>query len=80
MKIADWILDSFSNVNTAKSGKSSQLEKQFLELTTNEKIQIKFKNGLSRILAVKKLNLLTVFYTVADYSTISDIISIIILV
>jgi zinc finger BED domain-containing protein 5/7/8/9 len=42
MDIPDWVLDPFSNVNTAES---SQLEEQLLELTTNEEIKFKFKNG-----------------------------------
>ena len=42
MVIPDWVLDPFSNVNTAGS---SQLEEQLLELTTNEELKIKFKNG-----------------------------------
>ncbi|KAL4090872.1 hypothetical protein QTP88_025634 [Uroleucon formosanum] len=42
MDIPDWVLDPFSNVNTAES---SQLEEQLLELTTNVEIKFKFKNG-----------------------------------
>lgn len=42
MDIPDWVLDPFSNVSTAES---SQLEEQLLELTTNEEIKFKFKNG-----------------------------------
>ena len=42
MGIPEWILDPFSNVNTAGS---SQLEEELIELTTNEELKIKFKNG-----------------------------------
>lgn len=42
LEIPDWVLDPFSNVNTAVS---SQLEEELIELTTNEEIKIKFKNG-----------------------------------
>ena len=42
MVIPDWVLDPFSNVNTAES---SQLEEELIELTTNEELKIKFKNG-----------------------------------
>ncbi|CAG9794244.1 unnamed protein product [Diatraea saccharalis] len=42
MDIPDWVLDPFSNVNTAGS---SQLEEELIELTTNEELKIKFKNG-----------------------------------
>ena len=41
MGIPEWVLDPFSNVNTAGS---SQLE-ELIELTTNEELKIKFKNG-----------------------------------
>ncbi|CAG9790258.1 unnamed protein product [Diatraea saccharalis] len=41
MDIPDWVLDPFSNVNTAGS---SQLEEELIELTTNEELKIKFKN------------------------------------
>ncbi|CAG9786987.1 unnamed protein product [Diatraea saccharalis] len=42
MDIPDWVLDPFSNVNTTGS---SQLEEELIELTTNEELKIKFKNG-----------------------------------
>ncbi|XP_039309107.1 protein ZBED8-like [Solenopsis invicta] len=42
LEIPDWVLDPFSNVNTAGS---SHLEEELIELTTNEEIKIKFKNG-----------------------------------
>lgn len=42
LEIPDWVLDPFSNVNTAMS---PQLEEELIELTTNEEIKIKFKNG-----------------------------------
>jgi len=42
MDIPDWVIDPFSNVNTAES---PQLEEQLLELTINEEIKFKFKNG-----------------------------------
>ncbi|VVC31373.1 Hypothetical protein CINCED_3A015940 [Cinara cedri] len=43
MNLLDWVLDSLSNTNTAES---SQLEQQLLELTKNEEIKLKFKNGI----------------------------------
>lgn len=42
LEIPDWVLDPFSNVNTAGS---PQLEEELIELITNEEIKIKFKNG-----------------------------------
>ena len=42
LEIPDWVLDPFSNVNTAVS---FQLEEELIELTTYEEIKIKFKNG-----------------------------------
>ncbi|VVC42322.1 Hypothetical protein CINCED_3A018866 [Cinara cedri] len=45
MDIPDRVLDPLSNVNTAES---SQLEKQLLELTTNEEIKFKFKNSYQK--------------------------------
>ena len=42
LEIPDWVLDPFSNVNTAIS---PHLEEELIELTTNEEIKIKFKNG-----------------------------------
>ncbi|XP_062530775.1 uncharacterized protein LOC134200913 [Bombyx mori] len=41
-EIPDWVLDPFSNGNIAIS---PQLEEEFTELTTNEEIKIKYKNG-----------------------------------
>lgn len=43
LEIPDWVLDPFSNVNAAIL--SSQLEEELIELSTNEEIKIKFKNG-----------------------------------
>lgn len=42
MHIPDWVLDPYSNVNTAGS---SQLEEELIELTTNEELKYKFKSG-----------------------------------
>jgi len=42
MKIPDWIFDPFSNMITAHL---SQLKEELLELTTNQEIKFKFKNG-----------------------------------
>ncbi|GBP55255.1 hypothetical protein EVAR_24451_1 [Eumeta japonica] len=42
LEIPDWVLDPFSNVNIAIS---PQLEEELIELTTNEEIKIKYKNG-----------------------------------
>ncbi|KFM72485.1 Transposon-derived Buster3 transposase-like protein, partial [Stegodyphus mimosarum] len=42
LEIPDWVLDPFSKVNLAIS---PQLEEELIELTTNEEIKSKFKNG-----------------------------------
>ncbi|CAH1102124.1 unnamed protein product [Psylliodes chrysocephalus] len=43
LSIIAWVLDPFSNVDTAGS---SQLEEELIELTTNEELKNKFKNAL----------------------------------
>lgn len=43
LEIPDWVLDPFSN--NANTALSSQLEEELIELTTNEELKIKFKNG-----------------------------------
>lgn len=52
MDIPDWVLDPFSNVNTAGS---SQLE-ELTELTTNEELKIKFKNGYQEFWLQKSIS------------------------
>ncbi|KFM67243.1 SCAN domain-containing protein 3, partial [Stegodyphus mimosarum] len=53
MDIPDWVLDPFSNVNTAGP---SQLEEELIELTTNEELKIKFKNGYQEFWLQKSIS------------------------
>ncbi|XP_014481742.1 PREDICTED: SCAN domain-containing protein 3-like [Dinoponera quadriceps] len=53
MDIPDWVLDPFSNVNTAGS---FQLEEQLIKLTTNEELKIKFKNGYQEFWLQKRIS------------------------
>ncbi|KAJ8734763.1 hypothetical protein PYW08_014013 [Mythimna loreyi] len=52
LEIPDWVLDPFSNVNTAMS---PQLEEELIELTTNEEIKIKFNNGYQEFWLQKQI-------------------------
>lgn len=52
LEIPDWVLDPFSNVNIAIS---PQLEEELIELTTNEEIKIKFKNGYQQFWLQKSI-------------------------
>lgn len=42
MNIPGWVLDPFANADTAES---SNLEEELVELTTNEELKVKFRNG-----------------------------------
>lgn len=52
MAIPDWVLDPFTNVSTLGS---SQFKKQLTELTTNEKLKIKFNNGYQKFWLQKSI-------------------------
>lgn len=52
MEIPDRVLDPFSNVNIAIS---PQLEEELIELTTNEEIKIKYKNGYQQFWLQKSI-------------------------
>ncbi|GBP22268.1 SCAN domain-containing protein 3 [Eumeta japonica] len=52
LEIPDWVLDPFSNVNIAIS---PQLEEELIELTTNEEIKIKYKNGYQQFWLQKSI-------------------------
>lgn len=53
LEIPEWVLDPFSYANTLVS---SQLEEELLELTTNEEIKFKFKNGYQEFWLQKQIS------------------------
>lgn len=55
MSIPSWILDPFENAGTAES---SNLEEELIELTTNEELKVKFRNGYQEFWLQKSISTL----------------------
>ncbi|XP_026471713.1 SCAN domain-containing protein 3-like [Ctenocephalides felis] len=52
LEIPGWVLDPFSNANVEAS---AQLEEELIELTTNEELKIKFKDGYQQFWLQKSI-------------------------
>lgn len=50
MDLSEWVLDPFSNTELINFAK---LKKEFIEVTTNEELKLKFKGRLPNVLAAK---------------------------
>uniref|UniRef100_A0A2S2Q2Q0 SCAN domain-containing protein 3 n=1 Tax=Sipha flava TaxID=143950 RepID=A0A2S2Q2Q0_9HEMI len=55
MDIPKWVLDPFSNTETTDSAK---LEEELIEVTTNEELKLKFKEGYQVFWLQKQISLL----------------------
>ena len=55
MNIPSWDLDPFANADTAES---SNLEEELVELTTNEELKVKFRNGYQEFWLPKSISAL----------------------